>query len=161
MIWKHILTIIAIVLFAGCTATIHHSPAASFQNSSEAKEIIKQVMLEQPGEMAPVNVEVTDQFIKIHLIKTDQMYGYNIPWCKFVHFSNIGKIEIKQKRPDSQQWFVVSVMDKDNKLKCDIYTLHESKARGFADALYTLQANKMSGNKDKNEKVSSYYRKAG
>ena len=158
MNWKHILAIIAVVLFAGCTATIHHSPVSSIRNSSEAKEIIKRVMQEQPGELAPVKVEVTDQYIKIHLIKTDHMYGYNIPWNNIVYFNSIGEIKIKQKRRDSQKWFVVSLLDKENKLKCDIYTLHESKAREFADALYTLQNTKVGGKKSENEKMSSSYR---
>ena len=135
MNWKYILTIIAIVLFAGCT-------------------IIKQVMLEQPVEMIPVKVEVTDRYIKIHLIKTDRMYGYNIPWNNIVYFNSIGKIKIKQKRRDSQKWFVISVMDKDNKLKCDIYTLQESKAREFVDALYTLRTKVVIGKNSKNDKVA-------
>lgn len=158
MNWKYSVILIAVFLLAGCTATIHHSPAASIQNSNEAKEIIKRVMQEQPGELAPIKVEVTDRYIKMHLIKTDQMYGYNIPWNNIVFFNNIGKIKIKQKRRNSKKWFVISVMDKNNNLKCDIYTLQESKAREFADALYTLQNTKVGGKKSEKEKMSSSYR---
>ena len=113
-------------------------------NANQAKEIIKQIIQEQPGELAPIKVEVTDKYIKMYKIKSNQLDGYNIPWNQFVYFNNIGKVEIRQKRHESKKWFVVSVMDKKKSLKCTVYTAKENRAKAFIDALHTMQTTMVS-----------------
>ena len=142
---KNILIAIIALLITGCS-TIRYSPASSKTNTIEAKEIIKQIVLEQPMEIAPIDVEITDQYFKLHTMKTNHMDGYTIPWTKVVCFNDIGKIGIRQKRRWSKKWFVITVRDKNKNVRCKIYTALENKAKLFVDALYALHTNTVNEN---------------
>ena len=141
---KNIVTLIITLLLTGCIKTIHYSPDDSVKNSIKAKEIIKQVVLEQPNEFIPVEVEVTDLYLKTITIKSDQVYGYNIPWHQLVYFNNIGKITLKRKSGRLNELFIIFIWDKNKTFKGNIYTQHEKKAKAFIDALYTLQTDRVS-----------------
>ena len=141
---ENIVTLITALLLTGCMKTIHYSPDNSARNTSNAKEVIKQVVLEQPNEFIPIEVEVTEHYLKTITTKSDQMYGYTIPWHHIVYFNNIGKIKLKQKRGRSSELFIIVILDKNETVKCNIYTLHEKKAKEFIDALYTLQPGRVS-----------------
>lgn len=145
MNWKNILIAIITLLLTGCS-TIRYSPATLKTNTIEAKEIIKQIVLEQPMEIAPIDVEITDQYLKLHTMKTNHMDGYTIPWTKVVCFNDIGKIGIRQKRRWSKKWFVITVRDKNKNVRCSIYTAQENKAKSFVDAFYALHTNTVNEN---------------
>lgn len=142
---KNILIAVIILLLTGCS-TIHYTPNTLKTNTIEAKEIVKLIVQEQPAELAPIKVEVTDQYFKMYATKTNAMDGYIIPWNIVVYFNNIGKIEIKQKRRWSKKWFVIAVRDKNKNLRYTIYTAQESKVKSFIDALYTLKTIKLDEN---------------
>ena len=145
MSMKDILIAVITLLLTGCS-TIRYSPATSKINISEAKEIVKQVVQEQPREFALLDVEVTDQYFKMHTMKTNRMEGYTIPWTSVICFNDIGKVKIKQKKRWSKMWFVITVRDKNKNLRCTVYTTQESKAKSFIDALYALKTIKLGEN---------------
>ena len=145
MTWKNSVTLQTLLLLIGCS-TIHYIPNTVKISTTEAKEIVKQVIQEQPNELAPIKVEVTDQYFKLHIMKTNHMDGYTIPWTKLVCFNDIGKIRIKQKWRWSKKWFVISIMDKNKNVKCTIYTAQENKATSFVDAFHVLITNTVSEN---------------
>ena len=142
---KKLLSVILMIFLIGCS-NIRYSPNTANTNPTEAKEIVKEVVQEQPNELAPIKVEVTDQYFKMYATKTNAMDGYIIPWNIVVYFNNIGKIEIKQKRRWSKKWFVIAVRDKNKNLRYTIYTAQESKVKSFIDALYTLKTIKLDEN---------------
>ena len=139
--------IVLLLLFlAVCGKVIHYAPGNTVNNASQAKEIIRQIVQEQPGELAPIKVEVTDKYIKMYKIKSNQLDGYNIPWNQLIYFNSIGKVEIREKKRQSKKWFVVSLMDKKKNLICTIYTAMENKAKTFIDALHTMRTTIVSQN---------------
>ena len=92
---KNTIIVLLLLFFAGCGKVIHYAPGNAVNNASQAKEIIKQTVQEQPDDLAPIKVEVTDKYIKMYKIKSNQLDSYNIPWNQLVYFSNIEKIEIR------------------------------------------------------------------
>lgn len=130
---------IIVIVLSICCSTIRYSPADTNTNQTEAKEIVKQVVQEQPDELAPIKVEVTDRYFKMYGTKTNAVDGYTIPWNTVVYFKNIGEIKLRRKKKWSKKWFVISIMDKNNKEKYTVYTAYEIKAKSFIDALITLR----------------------
>jgi hypothetical protein len=123
---------------------INYSPDISTVNDVEAREIVKQVVLEQPGELAPIKVEVTDQFFKMYATKSNQVDGYTIPWNTVVYFNNIGEVTLKIEKKWSKKWYVVAIMDRDNREKYAVYTAHEITAKSFINAIIKLKTGEFS-----------------
>lgn len=144
MTYKKLITVVALLLLSGCMKRIQYSPDISSVNSVEAKEIVKQVVQEQPGELAPINVEITDRYFKMYATKSNPMNGYTIPWNTVVYFNNIGKIELKQEKKWSKKWYVISIMDRNNQKRYSVFTAHEIKAKSFIDALSKLKTGELS-----------------
>lgn len=135
---KNLLTVILLIFLTGCS-TIHYSPNTANTNPTEAKEIVKEVVQEQPNELAPIKVEVTDRYFKMYATKTNVMDGYTIPWNTVVYFNNVGKVKIKQKKRWSKEWYVILIMDNEKNLRYTVYTAQYTKAKSFIDALFTLK----------------------
>lgn len=135
---KNLLSVIIMIFFIGCS-NIRYSPNPANTNPAEAKEIVKQVVQEQPDELAPIKVEVTDQYFKMYATKTNAMDGYTIPWNTVIYFKNVGKVKIKQKKRWAKQWYVILIMDNEKNLKYTVYTDQYTKAKSFIDALFTLK----------------------
>ena len=131
------------VLIMGCS-TIHYVPDSSKTGTVEAREIVKQVIQEQPDELAPIRIEITDRYLKMYATKSHPVDGYTIPWNTMVYFSNIGNVELKQKKRGSQKWFVISIRDRNNTVRYTVYTAHEITAKSFIDALHALKVDRSS-----------------
>ena len=84
---KNILFAIITLSLISCS-TIGYISNTSKTNTTEAKEIVKLIVQEQPAELAPIKVEVTDLYFKMYGTKTNAMDGYTIPWNTFVYFNN-------------------------------------------------------------------------
>ena len=85
--------VLLLLILADCGKVIHYAPGSTVNNANQAKEILKQIVQEQPGELAPIKVEVTDKYIKMYKIKSNQMDGYNIPWNQLIYYNNIEKLK--------------------------------------------------------------------
>ena len=139
---KNIVTLIITLLLIGCS-TIGYTPNTSKTNTIEAKAIVKLIVQEQPGELAPIKVEITDRYFKMYATKSNPANGYIIPWNTVVYFNNIGKIELKQEKKWSKKWYVISIIDRNQNLRYSVYSSQENNAKLFIDALFTLKTDKI------------------
>ena len=146
MVNKKLIAVFVLLLLSNCMKRIHYFPDTSSISRVKAKEIVKQVVLEQPGELAPIKVEVTDLFVKMYATKSNQADGYTIPWNTVIHFNNIGEIRLGMVKKWSKKWYVIAIMDKNSKEKYAVYTAHEIKAKAFIDALSALKIKRMGDN---------------
>ena len=144
MVNKELMAVLVLFLLSGCMKKIQYSPDISTVNSVEAKEIVKQVVQDQPGEMAPIKVEVTDQFFKMYATKSNPVDGYTIPWNTVVYFNNIGEITLKIEKKWSKKWYVVAIMDRNNREKYAVYTAYEIQAKSFINAISKLKTDELS-----------------
>ena len=138
---KPTILICTLFLVVACASTINYVPESS-ESISEAKLTIKRFLQEQPSKFVPTDVEITDDYIKM----TNQVANLSllvggittVPTVTFIYYSNIGEIKLYYKRGI----YRIVVFDKDSTIvRCKVYSINESKAKGFIDALYTLQMN--------------------
>ena len=138
---KNTILICTLLLVVACASTINYVPKSS-ESVLEAKLTIKQFLQQQPPQFVPNDVEITDNYFK--MIKQSTRAGIwtygitTVPIVTFVYYGNIGKINLYYKKGI----YRIFVFDKDsNIVRCKVYSANENKAKGFIDALYTLQMN--------------------
>lgn len=138
---KTTILICTLLLVVACASTIKYVPEPS-ESVSKAKLTIKRFLQEQPSKFVPTDIEITDNYVKM----TNQVESISLlfggvtttPTVTFIYYSNIGEIKLYYKRGI----YRIAVFDKGSTIeRCKVYSTNESKAKGFIDALYTLQMN--------------------
>ena len=142
--------IMVVVLFVfGCSSNVQIKYNYSIlDNPEKAKEIIHQVILEQPRGSAPSSVVINDEFIQIITNATRKsMVGgvAMVPVTETLFFNNIKSAELYSGR----KYYFVLVKENSDEIKLRILTGKEEKARSFIDALKTLEKNHYNRNRSK------------
>jgi len=130
------------VLMTGCGVSkqinYNYTP---IQDVNEAKKIIQQVVLEQPGRNAPNSLNITNDYIQITLTITRRSAWTGgvaaVPVTKTLYFNNIKSAELYYQRG----YYIVLVKEKGGEVKLRVITREEKKGQLLIDAVKTLEAN--------------------
>ena len=133
---KFILSLVCILLI-GCSSTLVPYHPTQLQSESEAQEIIKQVILEQPRQYAPVDIKFFDDYFQIYHNDTRRSLiaggVATVPIVDTTYFNNIKSVELYSKK-----LFIVLVKDNADYPKIRVYTREKAKGKAFIDALTSL-----------------------
>lgn len=146
-----LLTIIVGVLFVfGCSSNVQIKYNYSIlDNPEKAKEIIHQIILEQPRGSAPSSVDINDDFIQIttNATRKSMLAGgvAMVPVTETLFFNNIKSAELYSGR----KYYFVLVKENSDEIKLRILTGKEEKGRLFIDAIKTLERNYYNRNHSK------------
>jgi hypothetical protein len=127
---------LACILLVGCSTNVPYQ-AKKIQSEDEARKIIKQVIIEQPRQYAPVDIVFFDEYFQIY--HNDTRRGLlaggvaTVPIVDTVYLNNVKSVEIYQK-----SLYIILVRDNTNYPKIRIYTREKAKGEAFVDALTTL-----------------------
>ena len=123
-------------LIFGCSTYVPYN-SKYLKSRNEAEKIIKQVILEQPRQYAPVAIEFNEEYFQV--FHNDTRKGIlsggvtTVPVVDTIYFNNIKSVELYYRK-----LFIVMIKDNTDYLKLYVYTRDENKAKSLIDALHTL-----------------------
>jgi len=127
---------LAILIF-GCSAvTIPYDPQPL---AKDPREVIRQVIMEQPDKKVPHSATVTADYIEIDttVIRRSGPIRRRIPTMITIYFNNLGKPVLYKT-----SWYIVAILNKNNEERYRVYTKQEDQARLLIDALNAIAVNK-------------------
>ncbi len=145
------------LLITGCSATkLAYSPEA-VETRNDAVRIIEQVVMEQPTKYRPGSVLVTDDYIAFDegfetrtsgfgvgntvgnsaVIATGTSKSVSKAMGSRIYFNSISTPDLYEKRG----WYIVDVIDSNQRRLKRIYTRDEGKAEAFIDSLTYFSIN--------------------
>jgi hypothetical protein len=120
------------VALLGCSKRIPYE-ASPHRITGDLVAIMEQLLEQQPGTNAPVELEVTGE--KISLVKMVPRGPSLYPASRTVYYKRIGEMEIYFKRTT----FRVMVLDRGGHLLYRYVTYDEDDAKKFVDVLWALK----------------------
>lgn len=136
-------TLSLLLLLSCAPSTMDYRPAPDPNLSpKKAKTIIRETILNQPGNYAPQSVLINDEILEIKKITT-QGRGRrrsSTTDTTTVTLSSIGNIVFTR----ATIYYVVTIFDKENSEVYRVYTSLESQAKEFMDALKTVMVQRPS-----------------
>jgi hypothetical protein len=135
--------VLALILAAssliGCPAfRMKYTPDMSLDVET-AKAFIKRVMEEQPPGVVPLEVEVTDTYIKImHYRANPAMYVVPVDTLRTIYFTSIGSVRLYKKVSPRGTRYAAFIRDKGDAVQYKVYTFNRDHAEAFADAVTSM-----------------------
>ena len=129
------LSVIILFLTAGCAATVlEYSP--QIIADGDPKQIIKQVIMEQPLKKAPRSAFVNDQYMEIEasVIRAGDLSARKAPTTISIYFNNIRSMSLTK----SNNYYIVALFNKAGEERYRVYSRQEEQARLFIDAIYSM-----------------------
>ena len=136
---QHLLfwTLSLLLLLSCAPSTMEYRPASNPNLSpKKAKTIIREAILNQPGNYAPQSVLINDEVLEIRKITT-QGRGRrrsSTTDTTTVTLSSIGNIVLTR----ATIYYVATIFDTEGSEQYRVYTSLESQAKDFMDALKTV-----------------------
>lgn len=129
---------LSLLLLLSCApSTMEYKPVPNPHLSpKKAKTIVRETILNQPGNYAPQSVLINDELLEIKKITT-QGRGRrrnSTTETTTVTLSSIGNIVLSR----ATIYYVVTIFDKENSEQYRVYTNLDSQAKDFIDALKTI-----------------------
>jgi len=137
------MAVFALILTAssltGCPAVrMKYAPDMSL-DVERAKAIIKRVMEEQPAGVVPVEVEVTDTYMKVmHYRASAPARIVPVDTLRTVYFTSIGTVRLYKKRSPHGTRYAAFIYDKGGAIQYKVYTFNKAHAEAFADAVTSM-----------------------
>jgi|GEM_PF-3856993 len=133
---KKSLIILCTLIVTGCSARqyINHNP----QVVSNPEGVIKRVLQEQPQKKLPRDIEITDEYLQIHVIayRHEQFFDRAVPKTITIYYDNM-KTRFFQHR----RWYVTDILDKGDLLKYRVYSSTQGQSEALMNALHTMSQN--------------------
>lgn len=137
--------IVFLLLASGCSSVMEYTPQP-YDSESGAKETIKRVIMAQPGINAPVDIVITDEYIKVFCRKTRRGPGGGFvsgnviitgPRTDYgaapimIYYQYFGEMKLFKRR----DYYVVMIYDHSGAYRYRVITYMLDEAKSFIDAL--------------------------
>lgn len=132
------LGIVILLSVIGCPSLrMSYTPNRSL-DIDRARAIIIRVIQEQPANVVPGFLEVTDDYIQTSDFRIGHVAGVmrNVPTT--IYFTSIGSVKLYRKRGVSKSRYAAFICDKGGAAKYKVYTYDRDHAEFFADAVASM-----------------------
>jgi hypothetical protein len=104
-------------------------------DATKARKIIYETLEQQPGWAAPLELEVTDEKMRLVRTRSSFMTGTSGLLPTVIYYANIADVLLSEKRGQ----FMVSLLGANRVALLYVYTNDQASAERFIDAVETLR----------------------
>jgi hypothetical protein len=105
------------------------------ESTTEARNVIYQLLDQQPGSNAAIEVEVTDEKIRLLRSRSNAFLGTSGINGTTIYYSAIGGIRLSKKG----NWYAITIDGKNGVALLHVYAADALVAERFIDALETMR----------------------
>lgn len=130
-------TLSLLLLLSCAPSTMNYEPAQRPNlTPKKAKAVIRETILNQPGNHAPQGVLINDEVLEIRKITAEGRgrRRSSITEATTIPFSSIGNLTLAR----ATVLYVVTIFDRENAERYRVYTTLDSQAKDLIDALRSL-----------------------
>ena len=135
------LTFILLLLLTGCATKIAYAPTDKMGNK-DASITVEQLTMMQTSKWKPDNIQINENYILWSygsVSELDPLGNYsNHDLSERIYFNSILEVQLMSEKRLTGQWYVVSIIKRENN-NLDVYhTQSVNEAKRYIDALESL-----------------------